>query len=142
MARGSRRVEREARGRRGVGRFEFQRSIQRRKLDRLEPLAQHRFERVVPAAVDVERRVEVRGAAEPDARQPVVAVLAVADLGLQRRQRLRARLEIGQRAAFALPRIARFADARLGENAPARLHAEPGRGQAAAYDCLSAHAIG
>jgi hypothetical protein len=106
-------VEREARGRRGIGGFELERPIQRRKLDRLEPLAQHRLERVVPAGVDVERRVEVRGAAEPDAREPFVAVLAVADLGLERRERLRARFEIGQRAAFALPRLARFADARL-----------------------------
>ncbi len=45
----------------------------------------------------------MRGLREPDALEPAVAVLAVTDLRLQRRECLGTRLDVGERPALALP---------------------------------------
>ena len=83
--------------------------VEPRNFERVQALAQHGLERILPAVLDVERLPEPARAGEPVRREPAVDVVAVPDLVLQRRERLRARVEVGEEPAVALPGVARAA---------------------------------
>ena len=76
------------------------------ELERVQAFAQHGFEGVFPAAVDVERVPQALGVGQLMLRQPAVDILPATDLRLQRRERLRTRLQVGEQFAVALPRFA------------------------------------
>ena len=106
VARGFTRIGREPRGRRRAVAHPALRVVEPSDLERLQPFAQHGFERVFPAPLDVERLPQLPCAPEALVRKPRVGIGAVADLPLQLGQRLPPCIKVGQTRAFALPVIA------------------------------------
>ncbi len=70
--------------------------VEARELDGVEPLAQHRLERILPALLDVEPLPQPLCLGEAALLLPPGRVLALPDLRLQRGERLRARIEVGE----------------------------------------------
>ena len=79
----------------------------RRELDGVEPFAEHRLEGVLPPGLDVEPLPQTPGVGDAVIGEPLRAVLALADLRLQRGKRLRTRLDVGQLVSGSLRGIAR-----------------------------------
>jgi hypothetical protein len=73
---------------------------------RIEALAQHGLEGVLPAGLDVESLPQPAGILEAVVGEPLRAVLALSDLRLQRGQRLRARLDVRELVAGLLRSVA------------------------------------
>ncbi len=90
-----------------------QRRVQALELDRVEPLAQHRLERILPSRLDVEPLPEAPRAGDAVVLEPLRAVLALPDLRLQRRERLRPRLDVREPVPGLLRGVARGALALL-----------------------------
>ena len=78
-------------------------------MQRVQALAQHGFQRVFPAGFDVDRLPQPLRVRQSPRIEPPFDVLAVADLRLQRRQRVSARGEIREALARLLPRVRRLA---------------------------------
>ena len=85
------------------------RGLEPGELERIQTLAQNRFECVFPAAFDVHLLPQAPCSLEAAGPQPVGRILAARYLGLERGQRLRARLALRQRATRLLPGVARDA---------------------------------
>ena len=82
------------------------RSIELVDLERVEPLAKHRLQRIFPTAFDVQLLPQPPCAFEVPGREPFVGVLAAPDLRLQRGERGGACLAVRERPARLLPCVA------------------------------------
>src|SRR5205814_1549678 len=84
-----------------------ERSVEIPQLERIEPFAQHGFQRILPAALDIELLPQPSRALELTCCEPGIGVLVATDFRLQGGERFRTRLAVGQRATRLLPEIAR-----------------------------------
>ena len=88
-------------------------SIQRRQGQRIQPFAQHGFQRVFPAALDAYRLPQARQFIQLVLLQPGIQVLVAVDLALQLLQGMQPGLGLRQHAFLLLQRIALVAPLRI-----------------------------